>query len=202
MPPPDDKHQQYFLAIIPPDPTFDEVAKLKHYFREIYHSKAALNSPPHITLHMPFRWRIEKEKELTSAITGFTRQHNPFKICLDNFSSFEPRVIFINVINTVDLSKFQLELKRFCRRELNLLNSDYKDQAFHPHVTLAFRDLKKAAYHLAWEEFKNKEFKAEFMADKLTLLKHNGRHWEQFHHFPLTSSYTTSADKKLEGIEG
>jgi 2'-5' RNA ligase len=56
---------------------------------------------------------------------------------------------------------------------------------FHPHLTVAFRDLKKPNYQLAWEEFKSKNFQAEFIADKITLLKHTGKVWEIHQEFDL-----------------
>ena len=58
------KEALYFLAIIPPSPLYEEALELKNYFKENYQSKASLNSPPHITLHMPFQWKQEKEEDL------------------------------------------------------------------------------------------------------------------------------------------
>jgi 2'-5' RNA ligase len=31
-------------------------------------------------------------------------------------------------------------------------------RGFHPHITIAFRDLKKAVFYKAWEEYKSKLF--------------------------------------------
>lgn len=47
----------YFIALVLPSPLYEEVTRLKEYFRDRYNSKAALRSPPHITLHMPFKWK-------------------------------------------------------------------------------------------------------------------------------------------------
>jgi 2'-5' RNA ligase len=52
-------------------------------------------------------------------------------------------------------------------------------------VTLAFRDLKKPNYQRAWEEFQQKNFEAEFVADKMALLKHDGRVWKVYEEFKL-----------------
>ena len=99
--------KQYFVAIIPPSPVFEEVLALKEYFKAIYGSKAALNSPPHITLHMPFLWNEVKEGKLVAKIEDFSMRHDPIKVCLDNFSSFPPRVIFINVTESDVLEELQ-----------------------------------------------------------------------------------------------
>src|SRR5688572_694543 len=108
-----EKRKQYFMAIIPPSPVFEEALKLKEYFKEKYKSKAALNSPPHITLHMPFLWNEEKEKKLITKLQDFSRRCDPLKVCLDNFSSFPPRVIFVNVAESDALDELQKRLHRF-----------------------------------------------------------------------------------------
>jgi hypothetical protein len=41
-------------------------------------------------------------------------------------------------------------------------------------------------FRKAWEEeFKEKEFEARFEVQQITLLKHNGKHWERFRDFSL-----------------
>src|SRR5258708_485210 len=88
---------RYFIAIVPPSPVFEEVVALKNYFKEKYNSRAALNSPPHITMHMPFLWKEKKEGFLISSLQVFAADQKPATIELSNFTSFPPRVIFINV---------------------------------------------------------------------------------------------------------
>ncbi|HEY0652675.1 MAG TPA: 2'-5' RNA ligase family protein [Chryseosolibacter sp.] len=200
--PKDDKSQLYFIAFIPPAPVFEDALRFKQYFQENHNSKAALNSPPHITLHMPFRWRLDKEEKLVEKLGDFIRRHDPIKICIDNFASFPPRVIFLNVVTSEPLVTFQKALHRFCKKELNLFNANYKEDAYHPHVTLAFRDLKKSAYAEAWPEFEKKEYRAEFIADKVALLKHDGKQWKVLKSFTLESSYSTQNSEELETTEG
>lgn len=197
-----EKRKQYFVAVIPPSPAYEEALALKEYFKEKYQSKAALNSPPHITLHMPFVWNELKEKKLMTKLEEFSRQCDPIKICLDNFSSFPPRVIFIDVTESDALFDLQHKLHKFFKRELDIFNANYQDKPFHPHLTLAFRDLRKSQYHLAWQEFSDKEYKAEFMADRIALLKHNGRSWDVLKEFSLESSYSTESQPELKTTEG
>lgn len=194
--------QQYFVALIPPLPVYDEAMQLRQYFSEKYNSKASLRSPPHITLHMPFRMPERKEAEMVAKFGRFVKRFQPIKICLDNFSSFPPRVIFVRVTESETLFHFQKSLERFCKTELNLFNAGYRDVPFHPHLTLAFRDLKKTAYREAWDEFKSREYKAEFVADKLSLLKHDGKRWQVFRELPLESSFATDVTRDLEATEG
>jgi 2'-5' RNA ligase len=175
--------QLYFIALIPPSPVIEEVQLLKEYFRDRYHSKAALKSPPHITLHMPFEWKESKEEKLLDALRGFAAGKNKFTVSLQNFSCFEPRVIYIDVKHSDSLRDLQYDLHRFCKINLNLFNAQYRDLPFHPHLTLAFRDLKKEAFAQAWMEFREKKYSADFLTDSITLLKHTGIQWSPFHEF-------------------
>jgi 2'-5' RNA ligase len=170
----------YFIAIIPPEPIYGQALALKQHFKEQYNSKAALNSPPHITLHMPFKWKESKEARLIDGLEEFSAKQNSFGLKLNNFSAFEPRVIFVDVIKDGKLEQLQKQLKRFCKVELNLFNADYKEFAYHPHLTLAFRDLKKPQFYKAWEEFKGKKFEVTFDVDSIALLKHDGKEWRAF----------------------
>ncbi len=176
--------EKYFIAIIPPSPLYEEIDTLKNYFKEKYKSQAALNSPPHITLHMPFQWKRSKEEILISSLENFSKERTLLPVELQNFSCFAPRVIFINVKKNESLNNLQKELQRFCRIELNLFHADYKDLPFHPHITLAFRDLRKSQFIQAWEEFKDKEFNRKFEFNRLILLKHTGN-WEVSNEFLL-----------------
>lgn len=178
-----DKRKLYFIAIIPPAPFFDTALALKHYFRDRYGSKASLNSPPHITLHMPFQWNEDKEPKLLERLSLFSEGNMSLHLEFNNFGCFPPRVIFIDLKKSQDLENYQQQLHRFCKTELNLFNANYKAKPFHPHLTLAFRDLKKAAFYEAWLEFKEKDFEGEFSSKGFTLLKHNGKQWNVLKEF-------------------
>lgn len=174
-------HQQkqlYFIAVLPPSPLLEEIDVLKHYFEKQYQSKASLNSPPHITLHMPFEWKEEKETKLINTLRDFLKTQRAITLQLENFGCFEPRVIFINVIKNKLLDAFQRELHQAFKKELNLFNAYYRDLPFHPHITLAFRDLKKTQFYKAWEEFREKKIEYSFRAGQISLLKHDGKVWQ------------------------
>ncbi len=116
---------------------------------------------------------------------NFTFPVQPFRLQLENFGAFPPRVIFIDLQHSEPLFTLQQELLRYCKRELNLFNANYKDQPFHPHVTLAFRDLKKPVFAQAWGEFESREFSGSFQVSDIHLLKHNGKTWDTFQQIPF-----------------
>ena len=177
----------YFLAIIPPEPIYNEALKWKQFFAEHYQSKAALNSPPHITLHMPFKWKIKKEQKLFTAFTLFANERNAFEVQIKSFGAFPPRVIFMDMMKSEALLKMQRSLNAHMKKALQLFNANYKAKAFNPHITLAFRDLKKGLFETAYNEVKDKKFEATFLVKEIALLKHNGKSWDLYKNFELSS---------------
>ncbi|HTF21748.1 MAG TPA: 2'-5' RNA ligase family protein [Chryseolinea sp.] len=182
------EEQKYFIALIPPEPLFSEIHQLKCHFREVYGARAALRSPPHITLHMPFFWPAHKEQRLVDALGEFAVAKTPIDVRLDNFSCFPPRVIYVAVRENKEMTDLQRELHRFCRMNLNLFNANYQDRPFHPHITLAFQDLRKSAFDTAWKEFENRELAGTFLVEAISLLKHNGKEWQIHAALPTRSS--------------
>lgn len=176
---------KFFIAIVPPSPVYEDANKWKGFFSSEFNSRGALNSPPHITLHMPFTWKTSKEELLKLSLKKFTAGIKPFEIRLSNFGCFEPRVIFIRMNENSFLKEIQAALFKFCKMELNLFNANRQDKPFHPHLTVAFRDLKKEYFPKAWGKVKNELFSGSFPVLELTLLKQNGKRWEVFEKCPL-----------------
>lgn len=167
----------YFIALIPKDPHQSELMELKHWVFEDVGSKGALRSPAHITLLMPFKWRQEKEPLLFESLDKLASSMAPFNIELLNFNCFEPRVIYVDVKNNDTLTEVKTQVVKMAKQELKL--TFLKDlRGFLPHITIAFRDLKKAQFYQLWQQLKTKEFKANFEASSLALLKHNGKRWD------------------------
>jgi len=172
---------RYFLAIIPPEPLASEVNSIKKEFIEKYRSKAALRSPPHITLHMPFQWKEAKEERLFQVLAQ-TSKFDSFRVELEKFGAFPPRTIFIQPKENDALKNMNEALLQMTKRELYLFHAVHKN-GFHPHITVAFRDLRKPLFYEAWKEFKNREFSASFTVNSFWLLKHDGKLWHAYKEF-------------------
>lgn len=179
---------RYFIATIPPSPLFEEALSIKHYFKEHYNSSGALNSPPHITLHMPFLWKSGEENLLFDALKKFSLPEKAVTVRLKGLGCFPPRVIFISIFDSPELKAFQKRLSAFCLSELNTSTENFSQLPFHPHLTVAFRDLKKQSFVQAWEEFRNKSFIGEYRMNQISLLKHDGWRWSVLENFPFGQS--------------
>ncbi len=174
--------QKYFIAIVPPEPLLSAIQEIKQAIFDDYGTKGALRSPGHITLHMPFSWEEEKEDKLIAGLSAFTF-NTPFQIQLNGYGSFEPRVVFINVVESAPLLALQQSLVKHVKQKLQLFNQSDDMRGFHPHVTVAFRDLKKPLFYKLWEHYQNKSFGAEFDCSSLCLLRHNNQRWEVYREF-------------------
>src|SRR5688572_23852130 len=118
-------NQKYFIAIIPPEPVFSEIEKVKLDVSQKYNNKSSLRSPAHITLHMPFEMKEAKEEYLIRTIAEFKFTNN-FSVELKNFSCFEPKVIFIDVAPNETLNTLQKQLVFHIKSNLNIFNQ-YED---------------------------------------------------------------------------
>src|SRR5690606_31273275 len=102
-----------------------------HDMAERFSSKAALNSPPHITLYMPFKLQDKKLTLLNEILAGLAAQTSDFQIRLTHFDCFEPRVIFVALPENEPMNALQKRVLS-AMKKLNLFNGNYKDRAFHP----------------------------------------------------------------------
>jgi len=173
----------YFVSIVPPEPLYTLVKNLKEAVCQKFNSCASLNSPPHITLHMPFKWKPGKTGKLLSFFEDFKSDVAPFQLKVNGVSHFGERVIYLSVERNESLSTLQHHLARQMKRELNLFNAIYKDRAFHPHMTIAFRDLKKKHFQDALLFCGQEVITSTFAVKEISLLKHNGKVWSGLQNF-------------------
>lgn len=175
--------QRFFIALLPPQDVQEEITQIKQYFANIYNSKAALKSPPHVTLQPPFIWDIEDLSRLEEQLQAFCYSHGSLSMILDGFAAFKPRVIYIDVFKTPELLALQQALMSHLASSLAIVDPVSNSRPFAPHLTVAFRDLTKPNFHQAWSEFQHKPIQFEFMINHLTLLSHNGKMWEIYQEF-------------------
>jgi 2'-5' RNA ligase len=177
--------QRFFIALLPPDEVQEVANKIKEDFAQTYHSKAAKKSPPHITLQPPFEWENHQLEFLIEALNHFSKTQTVIPISLEGFGAFKPRVIYINVIFHPALISLQKELSDYLKTNCNIIHPVANSRPFHPHLTVAFRDLKKSAFQAAWKIYQHQSISFQFTVSHLTLLLHNGQRWEIFHSFPF-----------------
>jgi 2'-5' RNA ligase len=176
----------YFIAIVAPDDINQQVLQWKYYMRDHFQCKVALKSPAHITLIAPFEMPGHLQAELQELLLPFAARQPGFPIQLKNFAAFTPRVIYVDVLPGEPLNELRTAL------ETTLLQSNRfpvkkEERPFHPHVTIANRDLRAKDFPLAWQHFQQINYETSFMANAIALLRYNGQVWEIAHSFPLNN---------------
>ncbi|NJR18805.1 MAG: 2'-5' RNA ligase family protein [Calothrix sp. CSU_2_0] len=177
---------RFFIAILPPLPIQDYASRIQQDFADNYASSGAQKSPPHITLQPPFKWDWNNISVLEDRLKSFTDMQKPFLITLKNFAAFAPRVIYIDVLKTPELTSLQADLMAFMEVNLGIIDQSSRNRQFTPHMTVAFRDLTKHNFQLAWQKYENLELDFEFTGASLALLLHNGKCWNVTRDFPFS----------------
>lgn len=175
----------FFVALLPPLDIQDYATQIKQYFAENYDSRAALKSPPHITLQPPFKWLDADVPLLEECLRTFASRRATVPIILDGFAAFPPRVIYINVLRTPELLELQTELMAAMETMLGITDPVSKTRPYAPHMTVAFKDLTKQNFKAAWTEIQQRQLQFEFIATQLTLLIHDGKRWNVKSEFPF-----------------
>lgn len=107
-----------------------------------YGCKLALRSPAHTTLVPPFNMSSDKEPALGEQLSLFCSGEKSFSIHLHHFDSFAPKVIFVHVQPGEELLQIKYRLDEHL---IPLKGFSFKKEQhpFHPHITIANRDLAK-----------------------------------------------------------
>ena len=137
----------------------------------------ALKSPAHITLIPPCWMKEELETDLIDSIAAFSEAKNKFEINLKDFAAFKPKVIYVDVLKNEILNDLHESLNDFIDQQ-NKFPLKKDDRPFHPHLTLAARDLYKKAFYEAWETFSEKKYEATWLVNGISLLRHNKKNWD------------------------
>ncbi|MCZ6595850.1 MAG: 2'-5' RNA ligase family protein [Bacteroidetes bacterium] len=167
----------YFIAIVPNLSVRELIKALKEEMKERFNSKHALKSPAHITLQMPFKRSQDFEVALVNTLKTFANRQQAFLTELSGFGCFSPRVLFVKVNDHKPIAIMCRDLKKVLSDTLDF-KSDKITSKFHPHMTIATRDLSKLEFNKAWPEYEKRKFSSSFWASGISLLKHNGKHWE------------------------
>lgn len=166
----------YFIAIMLPKELDKEIRSYQEEMASKYDASRQLKIPVHITLLPPFRH--EKEDEVITAFQDATSELKKTKeIKLNGFGEFRNKVLFVNVVQNEALSEMRKTIVSNISKSLGLKLPEHY-QSFHPHVTLANRDLTRRAFLRAWPVLKDQKFEAHFNEIEVALLKHVDGRWK------------------------
>lgn len=167
----------YFIAFVLPSHLNEKFLKYKQMMFEKYNCKVGLKSPAHITLVPPFWMEDEKEQQLISDIDSLSYHVYPFLISTNNFSAFRPRTIFVAVSANEKLNEAKKATDEIFKNN-SFYNIKIDTRPFHPHITIATKDLFKKSFYEIWPWFEEKKFLEEWIAGGISILKHNKKNWD------------------------
>lgn len=109
---------------------------------------------------------------MKSAIRSFS----PFTIRVQGYGKFDRRVIYANPILSAELENLKKELDKITvETDPRKLQKDHRP--FHPHITLAFRDLQEKYFDEAWASLVDFPLQDEFTVDSIHLLHLEKGRW-------------------------
>lgn len=167
----------YFIALVPNQGLREQIKCFKKEIEERYQAKHALKLPAHITLKMPFNSNKEEEPLLIKSLQELADRITVFNVELSGFDFFKSGVIFIKCANHDPIIEVHNKLEKVFSQKLGIAKNEDPSR-FYPHMTIATRDLSPESFSKAWAEFKNREFRADFLAERFFLFKHNGKTWD------------------------
>jgi 2'-5' RNA ligase len=168
--------QMHYIALVAEEPLLTEIAQFKNEMLEHFGCRAAMKSPAHITLIPPFYWSRGMQKVLNDTFHGFRTDIGEISIQVNGFGHFKRNVLFAAPEPNGQLTQLQSECVDYFRPLLG--DKIAEKRPFHPHITIANRDLKSEDFDQAWEMFKNRPYIREWTIDKLFLLQHDGSRWQ------------------------
>jgi 2'-5' RNA ligase len=183
--------RMYFAALVLPDDLNQEIKLFKNLMLERWGCKVGLRSPAHITLIPPFRMDGTMEEHFANDLNAWCKNIAPFPVATNNFSAFRPRTIFIEPVLDEPLKKLKRSIDTFSKTHTQY-GAKTDTRPFHPHITIATRDLHKRAFAEAWPLFEHKEFKGHFEATGLSVLRHNTVNWDVIHTAPFAFKQNTT----------
>jgi 2'-5' RNA ligase len=177
--------KMYFVALVLPEELNKEIHVFKNLMLEKWGCKVGLKSPAHITLIPPFWMDETLEDNFIADLETLCKTVHPFTVTTNNFAAFKPRTIFIEPVLHEDLKKLKHTVDAFCKTHIQY-GAKTDNRPFHPHITIATRDLHKRAFTEAWPQFEHKKYEVQFEATGLSVLRHNTRNWDVIYTAPFS----------------
>ena len=172
------------MALVLPHALDEKIKPLKQKMFDRYRSRTGLKSPAHITMVPPFWMEPQHEAGLKEAMDALGKKVQPFDLTTNGLSTFAPRTIFIAVAENASLHALKKESDTYWQGYAQWgVRTD--NRPFHPHITIATRDLQRAHFFDAWPQFEKTPWEESWEAASLSLLRHNGACWEVVHSAPF-----------------
>lgn len=167
----------FFIAINPDEKTIEEIRSFQQIMADRFESARQLKIPVHITLIPPFKKKDYEEEQLIAKLDEFGASQHQFHIETEDFGKFDKRVIYVAVRENNVLTELYKQLRIFL---VDNFGDEFRPyhHTYHPHITIANRDLTEQNFEKACEYFCGQNYKSEFPVTSICLYKHDGKRWQ------------------------
>jgi len=176
-PDPNPDKQLKLIAIVLPEPLFSFVRDEQNYIASTWGPRQALRVPPHITLIPPLSVGEAESNDLKSIATEVASHRKPFLLKIHGYDTFSPRVIFLKPNLTYELGLLYTNLRDMVLPRIPQAMNRYPDESFHPHITLAYRDLTPDQFREMWKYFKPRKAKYSVEINQFSILNNTEEGW-------------------------
>jgi 2'-5' RNA ligase len=163
----------YFTALIVPQPYRQLIDNFRMELAAKFNCRHALKTVPHITLQPPFKTAVSSDAIL-NYLNPLTETCHAVTISTQGFSSFDERVAFIDVAPSAELLHLQKRTNQLLH-EKNVV--PLCNRLFHPHITLAHRDLNPSILPELKQLAGQKNLVMKFEVNTVALLIHQNGKW-------------------------
>lgn len=167
----------YYVAHVLPPQLNEWILPMKQDLYQRFGCAVGLKSPAHITLIPPFWLSPAEEPQLLTHLQLLARQCTGFVLTTRHFASFAKRTLFIAVGNSPLLHQLKQAADNLFAGNQGF-GIQKEQRPFHPHITIATRDIKPHQFAAAWQLYGHQTFEHRWVADTISILRHNGSHWD------------------------
>ena len=166
------------IAILVPEPIRSQVLAEQQHIADTWGPKHALRTPPHLTIIPPLTVDDNTDVVIRDIAVTIAQRTSLFNLKLHGYGAFKPRVVFIQPENSDALQDLYTQWRTLLERGTPHLLRKYPDRPYHPHLTLAHRDVTPEQFHPMWDHYKGKSFDAGFDVTGVWILHNTRSGWE------------------------
>lgn len=159
---------EYILILNPPVGLQDKIMRIKRDILEKYDSGFLVNRKPVLRLARFFSYQMTEEK-LINHFKIAAMAMPPFKVILTDYGSFPNHTLFVKAEESkVALQMLMKDIKTAKRLIRSPEQGPYFSSEFN--IPLAVK-LTPLQYEKMWEDYRQRQFTGQFIADSMLLLK-------------------------------
>jgi 2'-5' RNA ligase len=169
--------QLKLIAIVLPDPLRSFIINEQKFISENWGCRHALRTPPHITLIPPFHFTLQEINSIITILSEAAKRHHAFRLNVIGFNSFRQGVIFMEPELSQALQDLHMDLNDSMGSYFPQILEKSGDRPFHPHITLAHKDVTREQFKEIRDHYKNKAAPSSVIIEHFNILNHIGKGW-------------------------